>query len=79
MAQVLVRNLDDDVVAKLKARAKKQGRSLQSEVKLILVRAVEEEKWDAETTGRMLDEYRKRWKGRKFSDSAELIREDRER
>ncbi len=36
MAQVLVRNLDESVVEKLKARAADNGRSLQAELKAIL-------------------------------------------
>jgi plasmid stability protein len=35
MAQVLVRDLKADVVARLKARAKRHGRSLQTELKEI--------------------------------------------
>ena len=40
MAQVLVRQLDNKVVVRLKKRAKEHGRSLQSEVKTILEEAV---------------------------------------
>ena len=39
MAQVLVRDLDDSVVDKLKARAKRHGRSLEAELRLVLERA----------------------------------------
>jgi plasmid stability protein len=39
MAQVLVRNLDDSVKARLSARAKAAGRSLEAEVRLILEEA----------------------------------------
>jgi antitoxin FitA len=79
MAQVLVRNLDDDVVAKLKARAKREGRSLQSEVKLILVRAVEHEKWDPETAYRKIREFQRGMKPSKTEDAVAMIREDRDR
>jgi plasmid stability protein len=79
MAQILVRDLDKDVVERLKKRAKEDGRSLQSEVKLILEQAAAEPKVDMEKARDMLDEFRKRFKGRKFSDSVELIREDRNR
>ena len=79
MAQILVRNLDDAVVARLKDQAKKNGRSLQSEVKEILGQAAGEPKVDMETARKMCDEFRRRFKGRKFTDSAQLIREDRER
>ena len=41
MAQILVRNLDDDVVDRLKARAVQHSRSLQAEVKTILEQAAQ--------------------------------------
>jgi plasmid stability protein len=77
MAQVLVRQLDDKVVARLKKRAREHGRSLQSEVKTILEEAVP----DYEAAWKRIGKFRKRLResGRKFSDSAALIREDRER
>ncbi|MDH4083951.1 MAG: hypothetical protein OEV99_08850 [Nitrospira sp.] len=78
MAQVLVRNLKDNVVARLKKRAKPWGRSLQAEVKTILEEAakdVPEEFW------KEADRIREQLKRsvRKFSDSAALIREERDR
>ena len=36
MASVTIRNLDDDVVTKLKARAKAHNRSLEAELRVIL-------------------------------------------
>ncbi len=36
MAQLIVRKLDDDVKERLKARAKKHGRSLEAEARVIL-------------------------------------------
>jgi antitoxin FitA len=39
MAQLLIRRLDNDVKARLKARAKKQGRSLEAEARSILEQA----------------------------------------
>lgn len=36
MAQLLVRNVDDDVAARLKQRAKRHGRSMEEEVRHIL-------------------------------------------
>jgi plasmid stability protein len=79
MAQILVRNLKPEVVARLKRRAKKGSRSLQSEVKAILEHAAQEGKVDPTAALEMVDRFRARFKGRKFSDSAELIREDRDR
>jgi antitoxin FitA len=77
MAQVLVRQLDDKVVNRLKRRAKEHGRSLQSEVKTILEEAVP----DYEAAWKRIEGFRKRLKksGRRFIDSAALIREDRDR
>ncbi len=77
MAQVLVRQLNDKVVDRLKKRAKEHGRSLQSEVKTILEEAVP----DYERAWKRIDSLRLRLKrsGRKFSNSADLIREDRDR
>lgn len=78
MAQVLVRNLQDKVVARLKKRAKTRGRSLQAEVKTILEEAAKEEFADFWKEAERIRERLKR-SGKKFSDSAELIREDRDR
>ncbi|MBA5868280.1 MAG: Arc family DNA-binding protein [Nitrospira sp. CR1.3] len=77
MAQVLVRQLDKKVVIRLKKRAKEHGRSLQSEVKTILEEAVP----DYEAAWKRIEEFRNRLgKSRRvFSDSADLIREDRDR
>jgi plasmid stability protein len=79
MAQIMVRDLDPKVVNKLKSQAKKNGRSLQAEVKLVLTRQAHEPTVDMETASKILAKFRKRFKGKKFSDSAELIREDRDR
>lgn len=79
MAQILVRDLDEETVERLKKRARDDGRSLQSEVKHILSQAAQEPIVDMERARKMLEEFRKRFKGRKFSDSVELIREDRNR
>ncbi len=44
MAQLLVRNLDDDVKARLRVLAAEHGRSMEEEVRAILRQAVEEER-----------------------------------
>lgn len=79
MAQILVRNLDEEAVKRLKDRARRDGRSLQAEAKLILEREADIGKVDMETARRLADAIRSSFGGRKFSDSAELIREDRDR
>ena len=77
MAQVLVRQLDDKVVDRLKKRAKEHGRSLQSEVKTILEEAVP----DYEGAWKRIAKLKKTLKqaGRTFGDSTPLIREERDR
>ena len=77
MAQLLVRQLDEKIVDRLKKRAQEHGRSLESEVRTILEEAVP----DYEGEWKRIPKFHKRLKksGRTFSDSAELIREDRNR
>jgi plasmid stability protein len=77
MASVLIRDLDPAVVDRLKARAEENGRSLQKELKALLERAAAEATW-AEARADIA-RVRKRFAGRQFSDSAELVREERER
>jgi antitoxin FitA len=76
MAQIIVRNLDDVVVARLKNRARTNGRSLEAEVRQILEQSA---RVDMAQACQMAIDIRERLKGRKFPDVAELIREDRER
>lgn len=40
MGQLIVRNLDEDVLARLQRRARRHGRSLEEEVRVILRNAV---------------------------------------
>jgi plasmid stability protein len=40
MAQVIIRNLDPETVEALKARAKRNGRSLEAELREVLARSV---------------------------------------
>ncbi len=77
MAQLLIRQLDDNLVERLKKRAKEHGRSLQSEVKTILEEAVP----DYEGAWKRIVKLKKALKqaGRTFSDSTPLIREARGR
>lgn len=86
MSQVLIREVEPAVVERLKQRAKQSGRSLEAELRLVLQRAAnEEENSEASATQErsalMADVERVRalLAGRTFSDSVELLREDRER
>lgn len=76
MAQILVRNLDEKVVEGLKRRARSEGRSLQAEVRRILER---EAQFDPQAALALIEKIRKSFKGRRFSDSARLIRSGRPR
>jgi len=51
MAQVIVRNIDDDVKAGLKQRASQHGWSMEEEVRQILCRAVREKTQPREKLG----------------------------
>jgi plasmid stability protein len=76
MAQIIVRNLDDTIVDRLKARARDNDRSLEAEVRQILEQSA---KVDNAQARLIVMEWRKKLQGRKFADSVELIREDRDR
>jgi len=76
MAQILVRDLDAVVLGRLKERAKQHGRSLQGEVKVILMESIDLSLREANAVS---TQWQKRLAGHTFSDSADLIREDRSR
>ena len=77
MASILVRNVNDRAVSRLKRRAEKNGRSLQAEAKDILER--EAKQLTPEEARRVSESWHRRLAGRKFPDSADLIRGDRDR
>jgi antitoxin FitA len=77
MAQLLVRDLDAAVVDRLKQRATRHGRSLQKEVKAILEAAVGQ--CSIEDARAAAERIHQKLAGKVFSDSADLIREDRDR
>jgi plasmid stability protein len=75
---VLVRDLDEKTVEALKQRARESKRSLQAELKAVIEESVAQDwrkTWAA--ADRIFEEIRR--SGRKFSDTTELLREDRER
>ncbi len=76
MAQVLVRNLEGAVVERLKARARRHGRSLQAELKSVLEQAAGV---NAEEARALAARIRRRLAGRRHSDSAALVAEGRRR
>ncbi len=76
MPNVLVRDVDEKVLEKLKNKAARNGRSLQREVQIILNEAINFEPLsDAEVARKIKDSLR----GRQHSNSAKLLREDRNR
>lgn len=76
MAQLLLRDLDPAVVARLKEKARQNQRSLQGEVKAILEEAAARATRDEALA--MIDEWQRKWGDRVFSDSTQMIREDRD-
>lgn len=76
MPEILVRGLDQKTVKRLKDRARLSGRSLQQEVKDILERAATT--LTTEEARRLSGAWQRRLAGRTHSDSAALVREDRD-
>ena len=76
MAQILVRRLPDAVVERLKARAKRNSRSLEAEVRDILEQAARGKKAEFFEAA---DAMRARLAGRHHTETVELLREDRDR
>ena len=77
MGQVLVRGLEDAVIERLKKRAESHHRSLEAELRAILDQASQQV--DLATARELADRIRHRLEGRPHSDSAGLIRENRDR
>jgi len=76
MAQVLIRNVDEAAIRRLKARAARKGTSLERELRTIIVEAARD---DRAAARRRAAELRSALAGRRHSDSTVLIRSDRER
>lgn len=75
MAQVIVRNLDEQVVSSLKIKAELHGHSLEQELREILKRAAE---LTPDEKLALVDRIRAMTPKRLEDDSADLIREDRD-
>ena len=76
MAGVLVRDLDERTVERLKKRASRNGRSLQAELQIIIERAAT---IDVLESREIAARIRRKLSGRKHSDSAALLADDRRR
>ena len=76
MADVLVRNVPQRVLSRLKKRAAAHGRSLQAELQQVLTDGAGP---DLSKVRRLAAKMRRDLSGRAHSDSADLVREDRDR
>lgn len=76
MAQVLVRDLPDDVVERLKRKAAADGRSLEAHLRTVLEEAA---RFDRAEYLALADEVADSTRGRTTSDSTDLVRASRER
>lgn len=76
MPQLLVRNLDEDTIKRLKTLAKQHGRSLQGGVKVVLEEAAT---LPIAEVSSLLEKWQRRLARRRFSDSARIIPKDRGR
>lgn len=78
MKQVLIRDLDEDVIEALKDRAARHNRSLQGELKVIVTQAARGNRVNPALL-KKIDALRDSLKGKIKGNSADLIREDRDR
>jgi plasmid stability protein len=78
MATILIPDLDEETAGQLRRRANAHGRSLEAEAKAILREVLQP---SAAPISEELSAFREKLaaSGRSFSDSAELLRVDRER
>jgi plasmid stability protein len=77
MPSILIRNLSFETIESLKATAKRNGRSLQAEVAALLEDAAAAQSRDDRLSAYMALT-RAATRGRPQTDSADLIREDRD-
>ncbi len=78
MANVLVRNIPDEVLDRIKSMAKRHNRSLQQELSEAIENIASQSSLDFSQKAKELREKLRKKKVR-FTDSAELMREDRNR
>jgi plasmid stability protein len=76
VAEVLIRNLDERTVAKLKERAARNERSLQAELQTIVERAAA---IDVIESRALAERIRRKLGNRTHTDSAALLADDRRR
>ncbi len=76
MAKVLIRDVGDRTIARLKERAARNNRSLQAELHIIVERAAVMDMADSRALAARI---RRKLSDRQHSDSATLVSEDRRR
>lgn len=76
MARVLVRRVPSEVIEKIRERAHGNHRSLEAELRVILQEAA---KGPPTTAYKDIERVRALFDGRSFTDSEQLLREDRDR
>jgi plasmid stability protein len=76
MAQVIVRDLKEETVRRLKERARRKGHSLERELREILAAAARHDLAEFKAQAAAI---RARYQGKPQTDSALLLREDRDR
>jgi plasmid stability protein len=72
----LTLRIEENLIHRLAERAKRHGTSLEEEARSVIADALQK---DWSSFWEKADRIQLRLKGRHFADSAELIREDRER
>ena len=78
MPELVIPDVEERVLQRLRQRASVHGRTPETEARVILQEVLEPKKLDAWAPVNALRE-RLAVSGRSFSDSADLLREDRER
>lgn len=76
MAQVIVRQLEPEVVERLKLHARANGRSLEAELRVMLRTMAQRQ--TREEGERAAQEFREKLRGRLPNDSTAALREDRD-
>jgi antitoxin FitA len=80
VAQLILNDFDPNILEKLKVRASNHQRSLEEELKVILQEAIDSEQIAKVNAFReQAAQMRQALSGRVHTDSAELVREDRDR
>jgi plasmid stability protein len=77
MADVTIHDVDPAALERFKATAEANGHSVEEELRAIIENRTR--KLTIEETRLLAREWQERFRGQSFSDSTELIREDRER